>query len=85
MKEGKNSLYLINDGEVEVFKGDKRQHKLAKLKNGDFFGEISFLVNCKQSLTVVSTSFSTIYMIDQADFLKIIKETPEDYVFLFIF
>lgn len=77
------SIYLIADGEVLISKG-KTKIPLTKLKSGDCFGITSILSNKGPVETVTSLGFSSIYSIDQNEFLSIIKESPSDYV-IFIF
>ncbi|KAA0258519.1 mechanosensitive ion channel [Deferribacter autotrophicus] len=47
------SMFIILDGLVEVFKDNK---KLSELKSGDFFGEMSLLTGERRSATVVTKS-----------------------------
>ena len=76
IKEGDSDarIYVINTGRVEVTKGDK---SLGELKDGDFFGEMSFLTGEMRSASVVAKENSTIFMLDATSFLEMIKKNPE--------
>ncbi len=46
-------MYIILDGEVDVLLGEgDNQMSVAKMKQGDFFGEISLFTNTPRSATV---------------------------------
>jgi CRP-like cAMP-binding protein len=76
IKEGDSDahIYVINIGRVEVTKGDK---SLGELKDGDFFGEMSFLTGEMRSASVVAKEDSTIFKLDAKSFLEMIKKNPE--------
>ncbi len=57
-----------------MIKGNK---SLGELKDGDFFGEMSFLTGEMRSASVVAKDGSTIFMLDSASFLEMIKRNPE--------
>ena len=59
MHEGEESngcMYIIVDGHVEVFKahGHANEVKLATLKPGDIFGEMSLFLNAERTATIIA-------------------------------
>ena len=68
-------MYLIVRGEVEVLDG---QGKLvATMKDGDFFGEIGILLSQPRSATVRAKTLSDLFVLDKADFSRILREQPQ--------
>ena len=86
MKEGDNdeekAIFLINYGNVSVNYGNKTDNsqRLACLGSGQFFGEISFILNRPREISMTSISFTSIYKISRNDFLRVISEQKYDYV-----
>lgn len=76
--EGK-TLYLIKSGEVKVTKRDPegREQVLTLLKEGDIFGEMSFLDGRPHSATVTAVHSTRILTIEKPDFDKFIEEHPK--------
>jgi CRP-like cAMP-binding protein len=59
--------------ELGVIKKKKNKETVFRiLKSGDHFGELSFFTNCKREYTVISDKFSSLFVIKQSDFIKII-------------
>jgi CRP-like cAMP-binding protein len=50
-REGETSMYIILDGTVTV---TKNQERIAQLKAGDFFGEMTLFLERKRSATVTT-------------------------------
>ena len=67
-------MYLISQGEVEVI--DASGHLMATLKAGDFFGEIGLLVSVPRTATVRATILCDLFILEQADFLRIMRTYP---------
>ncbi len=72
------SLFLIEDGEVEVRTADPagRQVSLARLGPGEFFGEVSILTGLPRTATVVAVSASTVIEIQRTDIDAIATRHP---------
>ncbi|KAL4491618.1 hypothetical protein ABPG73_013421 [Tetrahymena malaccensis] len=52
---------------------------LKKLKKGEFFGEIEFFTDTDRQQNIRSVNFTKVLKIDRHDFMKIIKNYPQDY------
>lgn len=72
------SLYVIKKGEVKACKTapDGELFTLTIMKDGDIFGEMSFLDGRPRSATVVAVSDIETYVLDKADFETIVDENP---------
>jgi small-conductance mechanosensitive channel/CRP-like cAMP-binding protein len=72
-------LYIISDGEaavrVKVEGGIERE--VARLKAGDFFGEMSLLTGERRAATVVAITDVDCYRLDKAEFQKLLERRPE--------
>jgi CRP/FNR family transcriptional regulator, cyclic AMP receptor protein len=64
---------VIVTGSVDVKKGTK---KLATLKDGDFFGEISLILDAPRSATVTSTSSVRLLVVERQAFQHLMREFP---------
>lgn len=77
-----NNIYIIRDGEIELFAETpniERKTSLKILKKGDYFGEISFFSGVPRKTSAKSLSFSSLFMINREAFLSIIRENSFDY------
>jgi len=76
--EGK-TLHIIKSGEVKISKKDPegREQVLALLKEGDIFGEMSFLDGRPHSATVTTVHSTRILKIEKADFEELIEKHPK--------
>ncbi len=76
IREGAASdgLYVVLSGEVEVNKGET---VLARLKEGDVFGEMSLLSKSPASATVSATKRTSLLRLPRADFDQIISSHPQ--------
>ena len=74
-----STLYIIKSGEVKVTKKDPegREQVLTLLKEGDIFGEMSFLDGRPHSATVASVHSTRVLKIERADFDKFIETEPK--------
>jgi small-conductance mechanosensitive channel/CRP-like cAMP-binding protein len=72
-------LYIITQGEaavrVRVEGGIERE--VARLRAGDFFGEMSLLTGERRSATVVAVTDVDCYRLDKAEFQKLLERRPE--------
>lgn len=69
-----SSLFVIIDGEVNVLINN---HLIAKLKNNDFFGEMSLLSGAKRNATVTANTECLLVEIDKNSFEEILKRHQE--------
>ncbi len=81
LEEGRpgDALYLIKKGEVEVFTRDVLGGilPLARLAEGDFFGEISLLTGRPRTASVRAREEVELLRLQKADFNRILKTHPE--------
>ena len=81
VKEGdaeSTSLFLINEGEVEVSRGkDKSRVLLATLGPGQYFGELALIDGSPRSATVTATSPVRVLVLDRPDFVEFIHRDPD--------
>lgn len=68
------SLYLIEDGEVEVLRDGRR---VARIEPGEMVGEIAFLDERPRTATVRTTVPSSFTRLDRADVARALSEDPE--------
>ena len=69
-----NTMYLIFSGELKVHDGE---HRVATLKQGEFFGELSLLDSEPRSMSVTADDESVLGTITRSDFYEVLKEYPE--------
>lgn len=69
-----DSLYIIASGTVRVHDGEL---VVARMGNGNFFGEISFLDTAPRSMSVSADTSSVLYRVSRNDFYKVFKDQPE--------
>jgi cAMP-dependent protein kinase regulator len=74
-----DSLYIIKKGEVEVYTVDMQgaDLKLAQLKEGDFFGEISLLKGQPRTASVRVLQEAELLRLKKTDFDQMIQSHPE--------
>lgn len=69
-----HTMYLIFSGNAKVH---DHEHKVATLKTGDFFGELSLLDSEPRSMSVTALEPSVVGSIDRSDFYEVLKQFPE--------
>lgn len=76
--EDGSSLYVIKRGEVKACKAapDGELMTLTMMKDGDIFGEMSFLDERPRSATIIAISNTEVYCIDKSDFEKMVDTNP---------
>lgn len=74
-----HTLHIVMTGEVKVTKKDHQGNDqiLTLLKDGDIFGEMSFLDGRPHSATITAIRNSRIYQIEKPDFDKFVDENPK--------
>ena len=72
-------LYIVRDGQVEVYReyDDKTRNKIASLKKGDFFGDISLLNDSPRSATVVASQKTVLLGFFKTDLLNLMDSDPK--------
>ena len=72
-------LYIIKSGEVEVFTLDAAREKLvlAKLQEGDYFGEISLISGRPRTASVKVLRAAELVRLDKKNFDRIVARHPE--------
>lgn len=78
-----NSLFIVRKGEVELYVPTPKFLDpitiVRSVKQGEVFGEISFFANKERECFARSSTFTSLYLIRQSDFLNIIINNSEDY------
>lgn len=81
IKEGEQgkAFYVINKGKCLVYKkqGLFFTKKLAELKEGDFFGEMSLIFDDKTSANVKAITDVELFVLLKTSFTKILNDNPE--------
>ncbi|MGA8147320.1 MAG: glucose-6-phosphate dehydrogenase [Gallionellaceae bacterium] len=68
-------MYLICHGEVEVL--DDKGQVIRTLMDGDFFGEIGLLISAPRTATVRAKMPSDLFVLEKADFSRILHHHPQ--------
>lgn len=73
------SFYIIQKGEAGVSVLDRRGHQVvdSRLKEGDFFGEMSLLTGSKRSATVRAVTGLELLTLDKDDLRHVFRDNPE--------
>ncbi len=80
LREGEvgDNMYFIQSGEVEVStEKDGSSVFLAKLKPGDFFGEVSVITGKPRTATVKAVSNAKLLEVSKEEIQKVVKVYPE--------
>lgn len=70
------TMFFINRGQTEVIAEDG-ETVLARLHDGNFFGEIALLMNVKRTASIRAADFCDLYTLDKDTFDKVIKDYPD--------
>ncbi len=72
-------LYLINRGEasVHIDLADGRRKQLARLKAGDYFGEMALLTGGRREANVIAETDVDCWRLDREGFKQVIEKRPE--------
>jgi len=68
-------MFFISKGMVEVLSSDGS--RVALLKDGQFFGEISLLLSVPRTASIRALTFCDMYILDKETFDNIIRKFPE--------
>ena len=76
-------LFIIRKGVIELFlENDNNSNDITiikRLQSGDFFGERAFFANREKNFSARSLDFTTVYIINQDEFLSLLRKNPKDY------
>ncbi len=73
-----DKMFIIQSGGVLISKTiDGRQHKLAELAKGDFFGEMAIVSNIKRSASAISVGATELLAFDRAGFEAMIGKNTK--------
>jgi small-conductance mechanosensitive channel/CRP-like cAMP-binding protein len=71
-------LYLLLEGEADVqVTSEGGSRTVARLRPGDFFGEMSLMTGAPRSATVVAVSETLCYRLDKAAFQELVRRRPQ--------
>ena len=77
LKAGK---FFIANGDLKVISQAGKNYN--NFSSGDYFGEMSLILNEKRTASVVTVSFCDIFCLDKEDYIRIKKEYPQFRVIL---
>jgi CRP-like cAMP-binding protein len=70
-------MYVIISGKAQVYKMiDNTRIDLAYEEEGDFFGEISLLINCPRTASVVAVEDTEVLVLSKTSFIDKIVSDP---------
>ncbi len=70
-------LYIILDGNIEIYSYSKKKEKLlASLSDGDFFGELTMITEKPSSAAAIAKTDSNILVFYRSDLLDLLKRKP---------
>ena len=76
-------IYIIRNGNVEIFVNHEIKNEpltiLQSCKEGEIFGQISFINNEPQDTSARTTTFTTLYILNKKNFMKIIRKNDYDF------
>jgi len=72
-----DSLYIINHGEVIIYKTGREDQPIAELRSGDFFGEMALLGEQIRTANVKANKPSSLLRLRRKDVLLMAENEPE--------
>ena len=72
-----DSLYIITHGVVEIYHTNNEAEILAKLRDGDFFGEMALLEAQVRTANVRAKQTTTLLRLSRKDIMSMAEEEPE--------
>jgi signal transduction histidine kinase len=79
-KEGDkgDGLYMVRDGAVQIsaLVGQGERKVLARLKGGDYFGEMAIIDNEPRSASAVTEGDTAVYFLPREAVLKLLEQSP---------
>ena len=80
IKQGQtgDTFFLLFNGAVTVWiERNGKRAKIAELKRGDYFGEISLLSGMPTSAEVMAKKPSRVFFLNSKQFINLVRENPE--------
>src|SRR5687767_531660 len=79
VREGEtgNRIFLIRSGEVRVWKGESDPVEIARLRAGDFFGEMCILETLPRAATVEAVTDSVFCSFSSINFYHFYEAMPD--------
>lgn len=76
-KEGElaTEMYFVVSGSLSVL-FDKEQKEIAKLKDGDFFGEIAIFENIRRTASVKANTYCDLYVLTKEKYEEVARKYP---------
>ncbi len=73
-----DALYMIHKGEVDIVLPRLLlpNRKLARLKAGEFFGEMALLRQARRTATAIANGPAELFVLSQTDFNDIVRKNP---------
>ncbi len=72
------SMYIIQDGTVRITKAmDNKEHVLAELSRGDFFGEMALVTRVERTASASSVDRVQVLAFDRAGFTSMIEKNAK--------
>jgi CRP-like cAMP-binding protein len=75
--EAAERLFLIEQGEVELFDNRAAAQKPIVLHQGDAFGDFSMITGARHSVTAVAAADTCVWELRKADFDELLAQLPE--------
>lgn len=73
-----NKMYVILSGEVKVIRKNNRgEEEIARLRAGEFFGEMALLLNSPRTATCIATLETKVISLKREDFLQLVKSNKD--------
>lgn len=72
-----DSLYIINHGELTIYKTEHKDKPIAELKSGDFFGEMALLGEQVRTANVKANKPTSLLRLTRKDVLLMAESEPE--------
>lgn len=72
-----SKMFIVLRGEVKVLRKNQQGiNEVARIKPGDFFGEMAILSNSLRNATCVATEETEVFSLERNDFLGLVKSNP---------
>jgi CRP/FNR family transcriptional regulator, cyclic AMP receptor protein len=73
-----HSLFLVIDGEVEIFLGEDQERTLiARMHAGEVFGELSLMGDCRRTASAITVAKSSLAIVTRSEFQSRLAESGE--------
>ncbi len=79
------SISYIKHGSVSIMRRDEKsgkEHKVATLREGDFFGEVSFIFDIRRTASIIADEECEVLVLERSNARGLLQREPELYTFL---